>query len=612
MGPLIVILIYLAVVTYIGSVAVRRGKNNTEDFFLAGRSIGPMVFFLSLFATNMTAFAILGSSGAAYKQGVGIFGMMASSSGFMIPLTIFLIGTRLWALGKRFGHMTQVAFFRDRWECSGIGTLIFALSAAMIVPYMIISIIGGGTVLQEISGGLVPYWLGCLLVTLVVTLTVFLGGMRGTVWVNVFQTILFMLFGTVALIAISSNLPEGGFGAVLAKMAEGKTGALLSRERMPAEVFWSYSLIPLSSIMFPHMSIMCLSAKKMSAFKNTVVAYPLAIMAVWLPSVFLGIIGAGVIPGLKGTESDGILLMLLTKYAPVWISGILGAGIISVVMGSDAHQVLALSTMFTKDIFDFYGGRKKFGEKSSILFARGFIVLVTVVAYLIALARPQSIFELAVRFAFSGFAALAPVMIAALFWKRSTKWGALAATIWVATCLFVTGYLTTISDPIAQELQKAQAAAQGAGKKPGGKPGAMKPEGGKPTPEAQASPTAEPTPAPLVDPNAQPSPAASPEIQPSPSASTEKPAGAPEGGKPGPDGKPGLGGKKTPPPTAKPIFPALGPVLMRSIAQVTIFGYLPVVPMVLGSALLMFFVSLGTKPPSKEAIEKYFPSKTEK
>src|SRR5256885_6982799 len=171
MVPVIVIAIYFVVVAYVGSIAYRRGKANTEDFFLASRTIGSLVFFLSIFATNMTAFAILGSSGAAYRQGIGIFGMMASSSGFVIPLTIFFIGTRIWALGKKFGHQTQVAFFRDRWECSGIGTAIFTLSAVMLIPYMIVSIIGGGTVLNQISveGGhaLIPYWLGCLIVALV-------------------------------------------------------------------------------------------------------------------------------------------------------------------------------------------------------------------------------------------------------------------------------------------------------------------------------------------------------------------------------------------------------------------------------------------------------------
>src|SRR5258705_5358874 len=179
MVPVIVILIYLALIAVVGSIAFRRGRANTEDFFLANRSVGEMVFFLSLFATNMTAFAILGSSGQAYRQGIGIYGLMASSSGLVIPLTIFFIGTRLWALGKRFGHQTQVAFFRDRWECDTIGTVIFALSAAMLLPYMIISIMGGGTVLAQIShaagakDALIPYWLGCAIVAVVVALGVF-------------------------------------------------------------------------------------------------------------------------------------------------------------------------------------------------------------------------------------------------------------------------------------------------------------------------------------------------------------------------------------------------------------------------------------------------------
>src|SRR5260370_42013147 len=201
MIPVLVILVYLAVIAFVGSIAFRRGKTNTEDFFLASRSVGEMVFFLSLFATNMTAFAILGSSGYAYRQGIGIYGLMASSSGLVIPLTIFFIGTRLWAVGKRFGHQTQVSFFRARWECDTIGTLIFALSAAMLVPYMIISIMGGGTVLANISqtdpasGPLIPYWLGCGGGAVVGTLGVFLGGVRATGGGNIRSTALFPWVG---------------------------------------------------------------------------------------------------------------------------------------------------------------------------------------------------------------------------------------------------------------------------------------------------------------------------------------------------------------------------------------------------------------------------------
>lgn len=512
MIPVAVVCVYLLVIAIIGSVAFRRSQGNTEDFFLANRAIGSVVFFLSIFATNMTAFTILGSSGQSYRQGIGIYGLMASASGFVIPLSIFFIGTRLWAIGKRFGHQTQVAFFRDRWECNAIGTVIFIVSVVMLVPYMIISIMGGGRVLNDISEGRVAYWLGCALVALVVTLNVFFGGMRGTVWVNIFQTTLFLLFGVVAVSVISRALP-GGFAEYIQRIAgDPTTSYLLTRERMPERYFWSYTFIPLSSIMFPHMAIMCFAARNVTAFKRTVVLYPVAIMAVWLPCVFLGVIGTQTDPGLG--NPDGVLLHMLRDHAPVWIAGILGAGIISAVMGSDTHQVLAVSTMFTKDVFVHYGGKDRYGEKGSVVFARGFILVVTAIAYAVALLTPESIFELAVRFAFSGFAALAPVMVAALFWKRSTKYGALASTLWVALWLVLIWSLQKYSDGFA-------------------------PKPGQPVVE---------------------------------------------------------------------VFPALGHLFERSVANVTIYGFLPVVPMVIGSAVLIVVVSLLTPAPSRATIARYFPT----
>jgi SSS family solute:Na+ symporter len=557
MIPVVVIFIYLAAIAIIGSVAYRASKENTEDFFLASRSVGSVVFFLSLFATNMTAFAILGSSGQAYRQGIGIFGLMASSSCFVIPITIFFIGTRLWALGKKFGHQTQVAFFRDRWECNHIGTVIFALSASMLVPYMIISIMGGGTVLSEISmqdgKPLIPYAAGCAIVAVVVTLNVFFGGMRGTVWVNIFQTILFVCFGTVAVIAISHALPKSFSEYMSALAADPKTRALVTREKMPPQLFWSYTLIPLSSIMFPHMAIMCFSAKRMSAFKRTVVAYPIAIMVTWLPCVFLGVLGAAALGKIQ--DPDGVLLRLLDTYTPAWLAGILGAGIISAVMGSDAHQVLALSTMFTKDIFVHYGGQEKFGEKKSVHFARGFIVVVTIIAYMVALAlkAKQGIFEIAIRYAFSGFAAMAPVMVAALFWKRSTKWGALAATLFTAVTLVGTAFLQ-----------------------------------GKPAPPPKSAVVH------LTEKSDQSSPSNL-----STNAPTAKtaPAAAPAPAKPKEDiiWKIGDG-------------PDAIKVLSRAPNGDVRFlnNYMTVVPMVFGSIICVVLFSLLTPPPSKETISKYF------
>ena len=106
MLPTIIILVYLALIAGVGALAFSRSKGSGEDYFLASRSLGSAVFLLSLFGTNMTAFAILGSSGMAYSRGIGVYGLMASSSALIIPLSLFFIGTRLWWLGKRFGHMT--------------------------------------------------------------------------------------------------------------------------------------------------------------------------------------------------------------------------------------------------------------------------------------------------------------------------------------------------------------------------------------------------------------------------------------------------------------------------------------------------------------------------
>jgi len=534
--PAIVVFLYLAIVLYIGIFAFRvSGRAKAEDYFLASRSLGPFVFLFSLFGTNMTAFAILGSSGHAFNNGIVTFGLMASSSGLVIPLTIFLIGTRMWALGKKYGFMTPVQMFRDRWECSHIGTFIFAVQAVLLVPYIIIGIMGGGTTLSAISGGLVPFWFGGAIVALVVMSYVFFGGMRGTAWVNTFQTVLFLCFGAIALIVIGAGM--GGFGSAAQAMQQSPLSYLLSRERISPYYFFSYTFIPLSAIAFPHIIIFCLTAEKMNHFKKTVIFYPVCILAIWLPCVFLGLMANRVtdIPQIRAKQEarrvlatqgrnmqpeqrdelreqsagDDVIMQLLQRYAPLWLAGLLGAGIMAAVMASDS-QILALSTMFTEDVFAFYGGKTRFGETVQIMTGRIFIILITLFAYAVALRAPETIFELAIQYGFSGFAAMSPLLIAALFWKGSTKWGALASTVWVAVAVAAVAML--------QEVVPAPA--------------------------------------------------------PGPPTILWAPGGV--------------------------------EVLSRTPGGTAVFGLLPVVPMVLISALLMIVVSLITKKPSATTVARYF------
>jgi SSS family solute:Na+ symporter len=347
---------------------------------------------------------------------------------------------------------------------------------------------------------------------------------------------LFLLFGALAIVVIGAGM--GGFRtAANAMLASPALAPLLTRERISPYYFFSYTFIPLSAIAFPHILIFCLTAEKMRHFKKTVIFYPLCILAIWLPCVFLGVMANRVtdVPEIRAKQEarrvlatqgrtmtpearddlrdkaagDDVIMLLLQRYAPLWLAGILGAGIMAAVMASDS-QILALSTMFTEDIFAFYGHKERFGEAVQVYTGRLFIVLITIVAYAVALRAPETIFELAIQYAFSGFAALSPLLVAAIFWKGSTKWGALASTLWTAGAVIAVAVFQAVV----------------------------------------------------------PAPAPGPSV----------------------------------------VYGTIGnwEVLSRTPGGTAIFGFMPVVPMVIISVLLMWIVSLVTSKPQQKTIAKYF------
>jgi solute:Na+ symporter, SSS family len=154
----------------------------------------------------------------------------------------------------------------------------------------------------------------------------------------------------VAVAVISHALPKG-FSDYMSKLAsDPKTRFPGHARKMPPQTFWSYTLIPLSSIMFPHMAIMCFSARRVTAFKQH--GHRLSHRHHGhLAAVRFSRRARLCHAGQNSRSRRRPAADVANKYAPAWLAGVLGAGIISAVMGSDAHQVLALSTMFTKDVF---------------------------------------------------------------------------------------------------------------------------------------------------------------------------------------------------------------------------------------------------------------------
>ena len=232
-----VILCYLCLLLGLGFISSRLFRGTSKDYFVASHSIGPFLLLMSVFGTTMTAFALVGSTGKSFERGIGTYGLMASISGLVHAGIFFLIGIKLWAFGKKFGYITQIQFFRSRFESDRIGYLLFPILVLLVVPYLLIGIIGAGKTIEPVTAGAfteiftnpsapqwlggIPPWLTGLVVSLVVLTYVFMGGSRGAAYANTFQTIVFMLMGVVAFVYIINGL--GGLeqaGKVPARITE--------------------------------------------------------------------------------------------------------------------------------------------------------------------------------------------------------------------------------------------------------------------------------------------------------------------------------------------------------------------------------------------------------
>lgn len=440
---LAVIGIYFVLVLAIGVLSHRLFRGTGEDYFVATRTIGPIVLFMSLFGTHMTAFSILGASGESYHEGIGVFSLMASSSAIVVPAIFFFVAPRVWTLGKKYGYLTQIQFFRDRWESSGLGLLLFIVLIALLIPYLLIGVMGGATTLFQMTKGTIPEWLGGLIVCGVVLIYVTYGGMRGTAWVNTFQTIVFMVFGALAFVIIVNQM--GGLERAMQTVADKHPELLVRGDKIKPLQLLSYTCIPISAGMFPHLFIHWLTAKNVDSFKQTLRFYPISIAIVWVPSVLLGVLGIVDFPYLKGPQANSVLVRMIELYAPGILAGLLAAGVVSSVMNSLDSQVLAIGSMFTQDIVKHYGWIAKMTERQHVLLARSFVVLFIGITYALSLISNRSIFRLGV-WCFTGFTSLFPILIAALFWKRSTKYGAIASVISVAV-LWIYFYARAGNDP---------------------------------------------------------------------------------------------------------------------------------------------------------------------
>ncbi|MFQ6029334.1 MAG: sodium:solute symporter [Dehalococcoidia bacterium] len=443
MTALIIMASYLSLLLGLGQLSKRFFRGTARDYFLASHSIGPVLLLMSVFGTTMTAFALVGSTGEAYRGGIGVYGMMASWSGLIHAAVFFFVGIRLWTLGKRFGYLTQVQYFRDRFESESLGLLLFPILVGLIIPYLLMGLLGAGGVVRSLTRGAfpeafaatqggVPPWLTGLVISAVVLWYIFFGGLRGAAWANTFQTCVFLVTGLITFWVIASKL--GGAVAASEKVLQLHPERLIRGSEISQLHFFTYCFIPLSVGMFPHLFQHWLTARSARTFRLTVTAHPILIMLVWVPCVLIGVWataammpdGSLIVPASAPPNTE--LALMVQKLTGPILGGLLGAGILAAIMSSLDSQFLCIGTMFTNDIVTHYFGEERFDDRQQVLLARGFIVLIVAVTYLLSLLEPRQVFTLGV-WCFSGFGSLFPLVFASLYWRRVTKAGAIASVI---------------------------------------------------------------------------------------------------------------------------------------------------------------------------------------
>lgn len=415
---------YVLLLVGIGGYVATVTRKTREDYFMAGRGLGSLAIFMALFASNITAFTIIGHAGLSYQVGYGAYGYVIGWSIFITPFTYYLIGYRSWLLGKKYGYATQPQVFGGILNSRAVALTFLALLLYYTLPYLVVSIIGGALAFSTVTGGAVPYGVACAFIVGISLMYTVPSGLRGTVWTDVFQGFLFIIVVLLLLFTLGNAL--GGFSAITGRIFE-YDPTLLQRGADPTltPINWfSFSFVnSLAVIVFPQMFVRIMATRRSVDMKRVSVYYPLALALVFGVSTLLGVWGAVTIPGLSGKEADNIVPLLISEYlTPIWMA--LGLVVIlAVIKSSVDSQLLAVSHMVTDDFLSRYF---KITSERAVLLGRLLLLVFSAVAFYVAIIQPATILEIA-AFAFSGFSIMLPVMIAALYWNRTNPYGVCSA-----------------------------------------------------------------------------------------------------------------------------------------------------------------------------------------
>lgn len=455
--------ITLAIIVYLGCmlyVGYRCSKNNNDsaDFYLGGRKLGPLVTAMSAEASDMSSWLLMGLPGLAYLTGVADAGWTAIGLAIGTYLNWRIVAKRI----RRYTHVagnsiTLPSFFSNRYRdekkiLQSIGAIFIVI---FFIPYTASGFAACGKLFSSMFG--INYQVAMVISALIIVGYTTLGGFLAASTTDFIQSII-MSIALVIVFIFGINV-AGGVSAVV-ENAQSLPGYLtmhttydpVSGTEQPYPIISIVSMIAwgLGYFGMPHILLRFMAIEdeeKLKLSRRVATGWVVISLAV---AVLIGIIGlamtaAGELIPLEGSASETIIVKiadLMSQHGvlPALLAGTILAGILASTMSTADSQLLAASSSVSSDLLgDFL--KKKTGKKGSMFADRITLLIIALIAVFLARDPNSSVFNI-VSFAWAGFGAVfGPVVLFALFWKRSNWQGALAGMISGGAMVFIWKYL---------------------------------------------------------------------------------------------------------------------------------------------------------------------------
>ncbi len=452
---LIAILLYLVGVVMIG---VRLAKNNqtTEDFYLGGRKLGPFVTAMSAEASDMSSWLLMGLPGVAYLSGVADAAWTAIGLAIGTYINWLIVARRLRNYTVEAGNATTLpVFFSNRYrDDKKILSVIAAIVIIVFfVPYTASGFSACGKLFSSLFG--VDYLLAMIFSAIIIVAYTTLGGFLAASTSDFVQSII-MTFAIVVVLGFGFTT-AGGVGAVMAN-AQSMAGyfSLTAMYDAASDSATSYSLLTIVSTLawglgyfgMPHILLRFMAIENPDKLKLSRRVASVWVVISMTVAIFIGVVGnamskVGAIPELEDSETVVIEIANLIAQNGVLaalVAGIILAGILAATMSTADSQLLAASSSASQNILKEVF-LKDISEKTAMRVARITVLIMAVIGVFIARDQNSSVFGI-VSFAWAGFgAAFGPLVLMALFWKRSNKYGALAGMVSGGIMVFVWEYI---------------------------------------------------------------------------------------------------------------------------------------------------------------------------